>query len=183
MQDRKVIGVDFDGVIGNYQLLKARVAKELYGIEVDPLLMRGEMLGPDHPLTHEQYAEAQKAAFDPKQEQYFEPLPGAIEGMRELIARGYPVQIITSRVGEGLEGMARWLARYDLFPEYVGVGFRVSKLPHVQKTVLYIDDSPEIIQEMTAAGLNAVLYNPDRNPTDADVRMVHSWSEFLTILP
>lgn len=110
-----------------------------------------------------------------------EPLPGAIEGMRQLSDAGHRLHIVTDRGAPGDPAIAHastraWLA--DVQAPYTSLTFSRDKTVAGDLDI-FIDDRVENYVALEAAGMNPVLMHRPHNAHYAGARRVRSWPEFV----
>lgn len=174
------IGLDFDGVIADYQLLKSLVAKEMLGKDIPAVMMESRLVNDTHPLTKSEYSAVQREALFGYHADLLQPLTGAIEAIRSLMKRGHQLQIVTSRTDAGLESARAWLKTFDITLPMNGVGYGNPKRPFVKDLDIYMDDDSDVLQKIGEVSTKLILFN-SKGHTSKDFQSVASWSEFLTL--
>jgi FMN phosphatase YigB (HAD superfamily) len=109
-----------------------------------------------------------------------EPMPGALRAMRELKAAGHGLHIITDRFfGSLSEYNTRcWLAEHDVPFDTLTFSKDKTCVP----TDMFIDDKPENVLALRAAGCHAFLLNAMGRKDQAGFEpaiSVHNWHEFV----
>ena len=108
------IYVDFDDCLCETGRAFASLAAELFGIRVPSEGMRYFNLQKAFGLTDEQYDRLLVKGHEPELLLSFEETPGAPETLREWIARGHSVSVITGRPFSAYEPSRAWLDRRGL---------------------------------------------------------------------
>jgi 5'-nucleotidase len=112
------------------------------------------------------------------------PLPGALDGLRQLHDWGFLIRIVTGRLWDSqvlipaLSDTAHWLARYSVPVDDVAF---VSDKTVVDADV-YIEDAPHFITDLQGAGRCVIAMGTRYNRHLPGIR-VKSWTEVLRRLP
>jgi hypothetical protein len=176
------IGLDFDGVIANSAKLKAKVARELFHIDVpDNEFGRHIVVEERKLLTLEEYRLVQRKVYNETDDiSFLEPNKDALEYIEKLQADEHVLSVITSREGGALNFAKRWLAHYNLNIPIEGVGVGRDKTPVAGGLQAFVDDTLSKLAPL--AGTVEYLfifswpYNLHQNEAGIAIR-VHSWSE------
>ncbi len=110
------------------------------------------------------------------------PVPGAISGMRRLVASGHEVRIATQVLpeigGASYEGKLRWL-RLNL-PEFPLEHFYTLKHKHELRADFLFDDAPHQLEGFKKSGTPVAMdYAWNR---DVDCMRVSDWTEFTDFI-
>ena len=108
------IYVDFDDCLCETGRAFASLAADLFGIRVPYEEMRHFNLQKAFCLTDEQYGRLLAEGHEPEVLLSFEETPGAPETIREWIAGGHSVSVITGRPYSTYETSRLWLDRHGL---------------------------------------------------------------------
>ena len=175
-----VLGVDLDGVCGDYEsALRASVASRR---GVDPATLppqaRTGTFG-EWGLDAEGFREAHRVAVtEDRIFRTMEPYPGVAEVLWRLSDAGVWIRVITHRLlFNGLHeasaaDTAVWLDQHDIpYRDLCFIGDKAMVGADV-----YIDDSPHNIDNLRAAGRTAVVFDQLYN-RHLDGPRVHSWAE------
>lgn len=178
-----VIGVDLDGVTYPYvdTLRTWLVSQGLYLADQLPNETCWEFFTEQWGMTLEQFiahnTEAVNAGF---MFRYGIPLPGALASIDAMKRAGHTIHIVTDRAfgspGASKASTLEWLADWDI--PWDGLTFARDKT--VIRADLFIDDKPQNVAELRAAGVEAWLFDYGRDDQKDHPYAVHSWAEFLT---
>lgn len=184
------IGVDFSGVLANFNLAKTQCASELFGVECPPQMFKRKRVVPNL-LSDEQYEQIQKLTYGPEYGSRLAPVPGVVDCLRGLSLEGHKLYVITSRRGAELRVAEEWWKRTsDGVPmEFIGTGKGKSKGPAVRELgldVLVDDDLRKLIQVSeeavgTLLFLFSWCYNAHKKLPDR-VHRLSSWEQFPRLI-
>jgi len=185
---KKTYGIDLDGVSFDFKGGLGRYIEDVLGIPYR-----------EEEITHYYWHECVEGLSEEEFNKLFhefgraggyrdlDPLPGAIEGIKRIIAEGNKVRFITNRPEYAYLDTVECLIQHGLD---VGTYLHFadgSKVPYIKKynVDVFIDDSPYTIPEI-AADTRAQIYCMDhgfnRELDDNNGQWftrVHNWSEFL----
>jgi 5'-nucleotidase len=181
-KDALVLGVDLDGVCGDYEgALRRSAARQL---DRDPATLPNQTVMDAYSqwgLTFEQYQDVhRRAVVEDRIFRDMDPLPGVSAALWELSDLGVWIRIITHRlIFNGVHEVsaadtAAWLDRHDI--PYRDLCFMGDK-PNVGADV-YVDDSPLNIERLRAAGRTAIVFDQPYNRHIVDPR-AHSWVDVV----
>lgn len=175
------IGLDFDGVIANCALLKSIAGQRIFGIEIPPdRFTKAIVIGQGH-LSVDQYAELQIAVYHTEgYAKLLEPIPNAIETIRQLLAQNYSIQVITSRGDKAVIFARAWLVSKGLSIDVVSIGNSENKLPAATSAGIdvFVDDDHEKL--LPLIGAVSKLYWFTQNDqggvgVHGSIRQIGSW--------
>lgn len=175
------IGLDFDGVIADTFPLKAKYAKELFGVDLDPAYSKEWHVVEKGLLTKEQYRSL--AEFVCKTETGLEmpPVEDALETLKKLLEEGHTFKVITSRDEEEAAIAKKWCGIQGLSIPIHSVGYGISKAEAVADVVCYIDDDYEKLLPLKEVGPTLFLLTAPHNTEtslDTFVTRADSWNAF-----
>lgn len=188
MQDKKiVIGVDLDGVCGNYYDALRRHLAEINNIpaseieNIYPAPSTYDMKEwPDFEHNFIKYhSDAVKNGIFAN----MTPIAGASYILWKLNEEGYHLRIITSRFvkhgqnAQVISDTAFWLDRNDI--PYRDIMF-VKDKPDVLADI-YIDDSPENLTRLEAAGRKVIIFDAPYNQ-DLEGYRAKNWDEVYQLI-
>lgn len=174
-----LIGLDFDGVIGNTHGLKSVFAKEMFGVSIDPNLFTKNYVVDGGLLTGEEYTELQRRVFD---SDGFEPVPDVISSIRQLSSDGFCVKIITARNGTSLSVVERFVHQHRIsgcISDITGVGYKISKVDACRGSIAYVDDDSRVLKDVLGVVPNLYMFRWEQNQHEVvpdQVVNVDSWS-------
>jgi len=173
------IGLDLDDVTGNFAALKARTAERLYGVKVLPEVVEWHALIPYMLSVAAHQALLKAINTDPEIALTMEPLPGAFQTMRQLMADGHTLTIITSRGGQSLNIARQWMANHDFDIEVIGTNGQ-SKALVTDGLDVFFEDNPSKLRDMRNVPYLFVLNNSlnSRQQVPEGTQRVNNWAEF-----
>ena len=183
--DPLVLGVDLDGVCGDYE-----------GAFRGSLMRRSERAAEEFPpqttmdaysewgLTFEQFEAAHRqAVLEDRIFRHMEPLPGVSEALWELSDLGVWIRIITHRLifnwahETSAADTAAWLDLHRI--PYRDLCF-IGDKPDVGAD-LYVDDSPTNIMSLRSAGRTAIVFDQPYNHHLPGPR-ARTWTDVVTLV-
>lgn len=188
MSEKKfVIGVDLDGVCGKYyDALRRHVAREnnipeheIENIYPDPTTY--DMI--EWPDFEQNFIKYHTDAVEDGIFMNMEPIEGASDTLWALSEAGYHLRIITSRFvrhgqnAQVISDTAYWLDKNSI--PYRDIMF-VKDKPDVYADV-YIDDSPENIMRLEAAGRRVIIFDAPYNRNLVGYRAMN-WREVQSLV-
>ncbi len=197
------LGVDLDNTIVCYDASFHRLALERGLIEPDLAVTKVAVRDRLRALGREdEWTALQGAAYGPRmaEAQAFE---GAAEALRDLLAAGWEVHIVSHRTRAPYSGppydlheaALGWLARLGVFEgPLAGIGrsrvhletSRAAKAERVRRLGLthFIDDLPEFFEEPALPGALVRIHFQPVGPAAAgsDRRRVRTWTEVVALL-
>jgi hypothetical protein len=172
----RVVGLDIDGVLADYaggllRFLQGRLGRPL-AAERLRLSAVAESLGVPPATYRALKQEFRESGLEGRDA---DPLPGAVEFVRRLKARGYHVCLLTSRPGHRVRRLVpdtlEWLERhgvpYDACLFDRGKRERLAELVYRDRVVAFLEDSPEQAVRIADLGIPVWLR---RAPYNAGLR-------------
>ncbi len=111
------------------------------------------------------------------------PLPGAVDGMKQLYHEGYELVIITARDFPDVGNFSRYATEYWL--SHVGIPYHELHLTHNKTDIdvdLLVDDSPGNLQAYTDMKMRCVAFHQAWNEHCVDYDRVTGWAEVLDFI-
>ena len=190
--DRKLpsYGLDFDGVIcGTDELARQWLRTERGLIVPSYEISRGtvvSLIGQEEydRMCPQVYGELTMEA---------EPIPGAIEGVRELSERSN-LYVVTTRPPERKKLAGQWLAEYDLLEPFVALlSIQDHEIPNDTKLAIcqrygmkaMVDNDPRHLEGEMPDGFKKILLKQGSRgeiDTPDDVILARNWDEVLAAL-
>ena len=192
------VGIDFDNTIVCYDALFHRVCRERGLIPASVPVNKSEVRNYLRQVGREEdWTEMQGCVYGARMSEA-EPFPQVMDFLRDALASGHGVSIISHKTrrpfrGEqhDLHAAARaWLESQGFFnPSILGLAreqvffeeTKGEKLARIgsEGCALFIDDLPELLNEPSfPGGVRKVLFDPnDLYPDAAEWRRIRSWSE------
>lgn len=147
--------VDFDNTMVKSALLKAFLAKKLFGVDIPPALFRKRMVVNSWKLlTKEQYQIIREKVYRDITTAYrLQPVDGSLHFVRALIDEGHFVACVTSLQGFGVKIAKEYFAWHKLPIECYGVGYGKSKVKRAMalKADAFFDDDPHKLEKLAGA--------------------------------
>jgi 5'(3')-deoxyribonucleotidase len=166
VSDEFVLGVDLDGVCGDYtQAFRTVVAAER-GIDPDQLAEQRSWDFEEWGLSGDEFQRLHRVAvLEHRMFRTMPVMPGAADALWQLSDAGVWIRLITHRLyvnwGHAvvLEDTAAWL-------DTAGIPYRdicfLGQKPQVEANV-YLDDAPHNIEALRAAGNEAIVFDQPYN--------------------
>jgi uncharacterized HAD superfamily protein len=179
------IGLDFDGVISDSTEVKLSLAKELFGVVLQPHQWRKDIVVGQSLLTPEQYNHIQELVYGSDEHGYkMTPIAGASESIRALLRGGHHLTIVTSRVLHKLEIAEAWARTHDIdiaIP-FIGAGKNKSKAPYLEGFDIFVDDSLEKLLNIVDVVKHSFLFDQPYNSglvTPPNISRAHGWPDLM----
>ncbi len=179
-----VLGLDLDGVCGDYTFALRQILAEKRGVSPDELPLEITWNYPEWLLTQAEYMELHKEAV--MRHNIFSNMPvidGASEALWELSDSGVWIRIITHRLlfSQGHQQTARdtaeWLDKNNIpYRELCFVGMKTEV-----GADLYIDDSPKNVNALRGTGKKVVVFEQPYNRHLESPR-AKNWDEALPLI-
>lgn len=181
VKKRLTIGIDFDGVIADTTALKQKLAKEMFGVELDANVCKERFVVEQGLMTREQYRSLMaRVCGEPEVGLRMDALEGGVDLLRKLQNDGHALRIITARADADLEVAKRWSSERGLDIEFISVGYGGSKTEPATGLDLYIDDDLSKLLPLQGIVPNLLMFNWPYNAHEeapSSIRRVSSWSE------
>lgn len=146
-------------------ILKPRVAKDLYGVEVDSAVFRKDYVVGRGFLNSSQYAEVGRVVFSGAYP--MKSVPAAIPSIKLLRERdGHRLQIVTNRSDEwkSLDPAKAWLKKHGLGDlPITGLPYGTSKASACGDLDVFVDDDPAKLAELADVVPHRLLYRWPQN--------------------
>ena len=183
--DALVLGVDLDGVCGDYEGAFRRSVMRWSGRGEDELPPQTTMDAySEWGLSFEEFQDAhRRAVLDDRIFRHMDPLPGVSAALWELSDLGVWIRIITHRLifnwahETSAADTAAWLDLHDI--PYRDLCF-IGDKPNVGAD-LYVDDSPTNIVSLRTAGKTAIVFDQPYNHHLPGPR-ARTWSEVVALV-
>jgi 5'(3')-deoxyribonucleotidase len=174
-----ILGVDLDGVCGDYTAAFRAVVAAERGVDLGQLAEQRSWDFAEWGLTTEEFhALHRRAVLEHRMFRTMPVMPGASEALWRLSDAGVWIRLITHRLyvnwGHAvvLEDTAAWL-------DTAGIPYRdicfLGQKPEVEADV-YVDDAPHNIEALRAHGNTAIVFDQPYNGEVADPRAV-GWDQ------
>ncbi|MEI7512393.1 MAG: hypothetical protein WCK01_02960 [Candidatus Uhrbacteria bacterium] len=136
------IGLDFDGVIADGDRLKSAVLLDQYGIHIPPELCKRKFAVQRGYVSEEVYEDVLRRVFeDEYMHSQIVPIPGAVDGIRELMDKGFFPRIVTARGPAAGQHVAPWLRQHGLDLPVTCVGRYGLKTEACKGLGAFVDDN------------------------------------------
>jgi 5'-nucleotidase len=177
--DAFILGVDLDGVCAEHTLAFRTIVAERMGVDEATLPLERSWgfsewgFGPGDFEDHHKHAVIERRMF-----RDLEPMPGAADALWRLSDAGIWIRIITHRLyvnwghKTAVADTVHWLDQHQI--PYRDLCFLGAK-PQVEAN-LYIDDSPDNVTELRAAGNDVIIYDQPYN-RDLSGSRAASWDQ------
>jgi hypothetical protein len=190
-----LIGLDFDNTIVNYSDAIARLGKERFELPKDLPVNKDTLRDFLRSESREgEWTEFQGELYGPGL-RYAEPYPGAIESMRDLIASGHRLVIISHRTklpyaghpyelrASAMEWVTARLSSQGLFSEDA-VYFLETRADKIEMIAswnceVFVDDLPEVLSDPNfPKSTKGILFDPDDLKSNSQTKCkIRSWKE------
>jgi 5'(3')-deoxyribonucleotidase len=151
MGQRFVLGVDLDGVVGDFYEFMRHVAAEWLGVPVDDLTPEVNYGLPEWGIKPEQYSEMHRFAVTQRGLfRKMQVIPGAAPALRRLSDADIHIRIITHRLfiphfhREAVQQTVDWLDNYGI--PYRDLCFTGEKV--AVGADMYVDDTPQNVEAL-----------------------------------
>jgi len=176
------VGLDFDGLIGDlcrYFFGGAQYAAWRDAIGIVPGRSGARPRWAD-PVVMKAFTEAHT---DPKSPLYLQAVPDALPMIRELLADGFTLPVITARDEEGAELAAHWLRAQGVTLPFEATHQDGTKLHALLKrsAVAHVDDMPSMLRDLHPDIPYRFLFGPGnfRRPLPEGLIPVRTWRDDL----
>lgn len=180
------IGVDFDGVIADCDPLKSYVAEQLYGVKVNPNMIKKKFVIANAILTECEYDTLQMEALH--KEKYLgllELVPDSTNSIKFLLDQGHDVKVVTGRYGNSLKLSQAWLNKQGLNIPFISATTIPKKIEVTKNMQIFIDDHLENLAPLKNEVTRLFLYSQPHNLYDLlpqSITRVQSWVDLLSII-
>jgi len=173
-----VISLDFDGVIADCGELKRQIASEISGKPVELEHMSSDRVRAGQtPLTLEEWNNVrEKVYFDPTSIERMQPVEGSIIAINAWLDEGHLVKVVTARMGQMREDAVRWLMSHGIDIPVIGAGSRMTKVPHLEGSDIFVDDDPNHVTEASAI-CAAYFFKWPYNDAPEDINSITSLAQ------
>jgi hypothetical protein len=179
------VGLDVDGVLYPFAGVIATYASQTLGRPCSPDAETWDWYRHQWGLTTDDFLNlCARSVRDGVLFTQGEPLPGALDALRELSRAGHRLHYISARALPGVppesvsQSTAQWLRRWE-FPDG---SITISDNKACRPTDVFLDDSPHLYDALVAAGHpRPILWSHPCTEGHAAER-VYSWAEFLEIV-
>lgn len=154
------IGLDFDGVIADSELMKQRLAKELYGVDIPLHLLNRQGVVASGKLTEEEYDDLQDQAYGTRKYS-LQILP--IEGMKPVLIelqKNHELVIVTSRDERKSAIAQEWLTNQGLTITIRSVGRKNEKTSFCKDVDVFIDNDLYKLEPLIGVVKHLYHFNP-----------------------
>ncbi len=173
------IGLDFDGVIADCNVVKSIAAEKIYGEHISPRAFAMKEIA--EVLTDDQYRNLKRRIYNTREfESAMRLICGAERTINALLAEGHVVRVITSRFDTSLTIARQFLLRHALPLQITGVGINTSKKEAADGLDVFIDDDVEKLEPLvtTVKHLYVFSYRDcDADEQNLRIRRVSSWED------
>ncbi len=174
------VGLDFDGLIGDY--LSYHLGGAQYSLWRDAIGATQARKG-EKPHWHDRIVKEAicEAHLNPQSPLYLRAIPGAIETIKELLAEGFILPVVTARTSEQAVLAGYWLAAHDLELDMNATHCegtkRVALLRHGAKA--HVDDTPAMLIDLYPDIPNRFLFShgPYLKKVPDGLHLVTSWKD------
>lgn len=142
------IGLDLNGVIVDSTRIKVQLARQFYGIQLDP--GNSVRMTLDHRIPETVYNSLQSLTYWTSALLEAPAMPEAVRTLQKLEGSDHEVFAVTRLAPEGVQFGRQWLAEHQLSRERlisVGRGGQKSWVLRANFDV-YVDDHPHILQDL-----------------------------------
>lgn len=181
------IGLDFDGVIADTTLLKQQAARELFGLDVAPELLKEETVVSMGIMTREQYRKlAELVCGDTLYGLKITECIGAKKYISALKNDGHTLCVITSRDAQEVKVAEQWCKEHDIELVFISVGYGISKASAAKEMRIhaYMDDDLHKLEPLVGIVPYLFLFETRHNAQsgESDIAQRVSWQSFYEII-
>ena len=157
------VGVDFSGVVIDSDAAKVATARQFLGLELNPANTLYTAAGT--PMAAETRTDLLALLFCTSRLFMASPLPGAVEGLLTLRARGVELAIVSNINHAGVSFAKQWLRMHGIYDvEFISVGIGVSKSMWLEhKFDIFIDDKLSNLVDIQDAVPHKILFTHSYN--------------------
>ncbi|PJC37332.1 hypothetical protein CO046_01075 [Candidatus Peregrinibacteria bacterium CG_4_9_14_0_2_um_filter_53_11] len=176
-----IIGLDFDGTIINWDVLKEKASSSFLDISLPKNKNMSTANMVQQSLLTSEQAELllSKIFSDRATLEMFEFIPGALEVIQYFVDKGFEIKIITARPESPHFHLNDWFANYGFSFEVVYTS-RMEKGTYAADCLAYVDDDYRVLENMTGSLDNLFLLNQEYNEHEIvtlPINRVASWSD------
>lgn len=186
---KKTLLLDVDGVIANFKLLYLQCAQEATGRQFDVALIGNDWAyGASLGLTLEQTRATWEHIKEPGRGRNMQPLPGAIEGVKELL-KEYEIYFVTApflAAPTWCHERHQWLVHH--FRETVGHNLVFTEHKYLVRGDCLVDDRPQNVLKWCDANKHkahlGVLWGttPSAPSEGQNLHVLQDWSRLRLLL-
>lgn len=181
---RFVLGVDVDGVLGDYEAGLRAIVEEDLGLEDGSLPQSDSWDFTNWPIDEKGFIYFHEKLIDKQGFKHLEPLEGAVDAVNALANEGIYIRIVTHRLV--IPGYHRRIITDTVdWLDLEGFKYRDICFAADKATVgadAYVDDAPHNHEAIEAAGTDCILYDqPYNQHVDARYR-AKSWGEVYSLV-
>lgn len=155
------IGLDFDDVIADTHSMKPLLAKDFYGVDIEPNLFNRQHVLSTNLLSQDQYYELTNYLYTSVMD--LNPIKDSVSTVKFLLAEGHKIKIVTSRQDSMLFPVSNFLSKYSLDIPVVGVGYATSKADYCHGFDLFVDDEVTKLRDLLGVVPKQILFTRDSN--------------------
>ncbi len=178
-RNKKSICLDFDGVIANIGALKQKSAYELTGRRVTLAEASGERVraGKSALSLQEWERIKEKVYLDADAIKRLKPVRDSIPTILAWLRKGYAVKVVTARTGQRRTDAKKWLTERGIDIPVIGVGAGKTKIAHLEKCDVFVDDDAHRVSEAVGVVGEALLFRWPYNDDEKGIRSIRSLKE------
>ena len=177
------IGVDIDGVLADYQGGLRQLIAEDRGVDPETLTMDTDWYFPQWGLDAEGWRHYHNLGVKSGLLARLDVIVEAKSVLKKLRQGGCRIRILTQRGATGgqvvkLADTVKWLADKKIpFDEFTQVRHKTSV-----ECDWYVEDSPEHIEALRAAGKRVIAFDQPWNRQTSTPHRAHSWADVYDII-
>ncbi|MBN1274744.1 hypothetical protein JXA12_00420 [Candidatus Woesearchaeota archaeon] len=179
------IGLDFDGVIADSDMMKRRVAKERYGVDIPRSRLDKEGAVKSGLLTEESYSDVQERVYASKKYgRQTPPVKHMRQAITDLQGRGHALVIVTSRNKRKSAIAKDWLAAHGLEIPLRSVGRRKKKTSSCADLDAFVDDDLHHLLPLIGEVKRLYLFDQygKNQAVPAGITTVAGWEQLLAAI-
>ncbi len=178
-----ILGLDLDGVTGNYHDAFTQLAAHYLGRPEHELPAPTQWGYADWGLTTDEYLDLHNRAVADGLFTQLQPMPGAVDTLQQLSREGVHIRVITHRIlGKGqhyqvVTDTVKWLDDHRV--PYWDLCFVRAK-QQIDADV-FLDDAPHNIANLREAGFPAIVFDAPYNQ-HVDGLRAHTWDDVYRLV-